>query len=302
VRLPLPDRLLQGPRLGDPDEPPQGDRVTHAVEDSSGNAAASLAAYAARAGIVLTVFCPASASAGKLTQIRVYGAGLRLIEGPRQRTTDALLEHVAKSRRVLRVPPLAPVLPRGGQDAGVRDRRAGGLAGARRGHLPGRRRQHPAGALPGLRRAGRGQGHRADAAALRRAGGQREPGLPRIRGERRGRRAGLCAAADPRRGDRPAPPRPWGGRARGSALDRRRSGRRLRGGDPGGRARAGPRRVLRGADVGRRRAGPRAPGSGGPDRPRRARRPGALGIRAQDDRRHPGPARVPAAGRHSPDM
>jgi threonine synthase len=68
--------------------------VRHVVEDSSGNAAASLAAYAARAGIDLEVFCPASASPGKLAQIKLYGAQLRLIEGPRQRTTEALEQHV----------------------------------------------------------------------------------------------------------------------------------------------------------------------------------------------------------------
>jgi threonine synthase len=69
--------------------------VRRAVEDSSGNAAASLAAYAARAGIELTVFCPASASPGKLAQIRLHGAGLRLVEGPRPRATEALEAHVA---------------------------------------------------------------------------------------------------------------------------------------------------------------------------------------------------------------
>ncbi|MBI3325110.1 MAG: threonine synthase [Nitrospinae bacterium] len=69
--------------------------VRRAVEDSSGNAAASLAAYAARAEIEIEVFCPASASPGKLTQIQLYGAKLRLIEGSRQRTTEALEQHVA---------------------------------------------------------------------------------------------------------------------------------------------------------------------------------------------------------------
>jgi threonine synthase len=69
--------------------------VRRAVEDSSGNAAASLAAYAARAGIQLTVFCPASASPGKLAQIRLHGADLRLIEGPRPRATEALEAHLA---------------------------------------------------------------------------------------------------------------------------------------------------------------------------------------------------------------
>jgi threonine synthase len=69
--------------------------IHRVVEDSSGNAAAALAAYAARAGIATEVFCPASTSAGKLAQIRLYGAQLRLIEGPRQRTTEALERHVA---------------------------------------------------------------------------------------------------------------------------------------------------------------------------------------------------------------
>src|SRR5262245_10026020 len=71
--------------------------IRQVVEDSSGNAAASLAAYAARACIGLTVFCPASASPGKLAQIRLHGADLRLIEGPRPRATEALETHVAAS-------------------------------------------------------------------------------------------------------------------------------------------------------------------------------------------------------------
>jgi threonine synthase len=75
----------------------QGMGIQHVVEDSSGNAAASLAAYATRAGIDIEVFCPASASPGKLAQIKLYGAKLRLIEGPRQRTTEALERHVAET-------------------------------------------------------------------------------------------------------------------------------------------------------------------------------------------------------------
>jgi threonine synthase len=75
----------------------QGIGLRRVVEDSSGNAAASLAAYAARAGIAIEVFCPASASPGKLAQIRLYGAKLRLIDGPRQRTTEALERHVAET-------------------------------------------------------------------------------------------------------------------------------------------------------------------------------------------------------------
>ena len=59
------------------------------VEDSSGNAGASVAAYAARAGIAAHIFAPASAPAAKLSQISVYGATAHLIEGSRQAATDA---------------------------------------------------------------------------------------------------------------------------------------------------------------------------------------------------------------------
>jgi len=59
------------------------------VEDSSGNAGASLAAYAATAGIRAHVFAPAGAPRMKLEQISIYGAELHLIEGPRQAATDA---------------------------------------------------------------------------------------------------------------------------------------------------------------------------------------------------------------------
>ena len=68
--------------------------VTAAVEDSSGNAGAALAAYAARAGIALQVFCPQSAAAGKLAQISLYGAQLVKVPGPRPQATLALLEHL----------------------------------------------------------------------------------------------------------------------------------------------------------------------------------------------------------------
>lgn len=71
--------------------------VQEAVEDSSGNAGASLAAYAARAGLHLKVFCPASASPGKLLQIRLYGAELVPVEGPRPKATQALLGYVTQT-------------------------------------------------------------------------------------------------------------------------------------------------------------------------------------------------------------
>jgi len=57
--------------------------ISTAVEDSSGNAGASFAAYAARAGIHSKVYIPASASGPKRRQIEMYGAELLAIEGPR---------------------------------------------------------------------------------------------------------------------------------------------------------------------------------------------------------------------------
>jgi len=48
---------------------------------SSGNAAASLAAYAARAGLKCSVFMPATTSKGKIYQCAVYGARTFLIDG-----------------------------------------------------------------------------------------------------------------------------------------------------------------------------------------------------------------------------
>lgn len=66
--------------------------VREVVEDSSGNAGAAVAAYCARAGIGCTIYCPASTSKGKLAQIGTYGASLKLIEGNRAATTEAVLE------------------------------------------------------------------------------------------------------------------------------------------------------------------------------------------------------------------
>ena len=66
--------------------------IVEAVEDSSGNAGAAFAAYAARAGIGATVFFPASHSQAKARQIKVYGAKLRLIDGPRSESSAAVVE------------------------------------------------------------------------------------------------------------------------------------------------------------------------------------------------------------------
>jgi len=68
--------------------------VTEFIEDSSGNAGASLSAYAAAAGLKAHVFAPASAASGKLDQIQIFGASLHRIEGARQASTEAAEEFV----------------------------------------------------------------------------------------------------------------------------------------------------------------------------------------------------------------
>lgn len=66
--------------------------ITTVHDDSSGNAGASLAAYAARAGMRARVFAPSSASPVKLAQMRLYGAELVTPEGPRSAAAKAALE------------------------------------------------------------------------------------------------------------------------------------------------------------------------------------------------------------------
>lgn len=70
--------------------------VKEAVEDSSGNAGASFAAYAAKAGVKATIYAPESTSGPKRTQIEMYGADLKLIPGPRAEAAKAVLEAVSR--------------------------------------------------------------------------------------------------------------------------------------------------------------------------------------------------------------
>jgi threonine synthase len=66
--------------------------VKTVVDDSSGNAGASLAAYAARAGMASEIYVPASASPTKRAQIAICGARLIKVEGPRQEAALAAQE------------------------------------------------------------------------------------------------------------------------------------------------------------------------------------------------------------------
>ena len=64
--------------------------VEEAVEDSSGNAGASFAAYAARAGIKARIFVPNYAAGPKRLQIELAGAEMVRILGPRSNAAEAV--------------------------------------------------------------------------------------------------------------------------------------------------------------------------------------------------------------------
>jgi threonine synthase len=66
--------------------------VTHVADDSSGNAGASVAAYAARAGLHADIFVPAYASPAKQAQIAVYGARVHPTPGVRKDAKLAAFE------------------------------------------------------------------------------------------------------------------------------------------------------------------------------------------------------------------
>ena len=68
--------------------------VTEAVEDSSGNAGASFAAYATRSGIKARIFIPSYASGPKRAQIESYGADVISVPGPRSKAAEAVLQEV----------------------------------------------------------------------------------------------------------------------------------------------------------------------------------------------------------------
>lgn len=70
---------------------PLGLGITTVVEDSSGNAGASLACYAARARLQARIYVPESAPAPKKSQIAIYGAELVEVPGPRDAATQAAM-------------------------------------------------------------------------------------------------------------------------------------------------------------------------------------------------------------------
>lgn len=72
--------------------------VETVIEDSSGNAGASLAAHAARFGIAAEIYVPDYASPAKQQQIRLYGAYVKAVPGPRSATEKAAQASIGGNR------------------------------------------------------------------------------------------------------------------------------------------------------------------------------------------------------------
>jgi threonine synthase len=70
--------------------------IARVLEDSSGNAGASLAAYAAAAGLACRILVPETASYPKIAQIAAAGADVVTIKGSRQDVAEAALAQSAE--------------------------------------------------------------------------------------------------------------------------------------------------------------------------------------------------------------
>ncbi len=68
--------------------------VDRVVQDSSGNAGNSVAAYCARAGIACEIFVPEGTSPRKIGMIRSHGAKCTVVPGPRDHCADVCREKV----------------------------------------------------------------------------------------------------------------------------------------------------------------------------------------------------------------
>lgn len=69
--------------------------AAHLACASTGNAAASLAVLAARAGLPATIFVPAAAPAAKLAQLVIHGAEVVQVDGPYDEAFDLSLREIA---------------------------------------------------------------------------------------------------------------------------------------------------------------------------------------------------------------
>lgn len=82
--------------------------IKEIVEDSSGNAGASMASYTARAGIKSHIFVPMNTPSSKIQQIEIYGAKTHLIKGTREETAHAAMNFASMQSLVYASHALSP--------------------------------------------------------------------------------------------------------------------------------------------------------------------------------------------------
>ena len=82
--------------------------IQQIVEDSSGNAGSSVAAYCSKGDIKAHIFVPSSAPQPKLDQISVYGSSTHIIDGSREEVTDAATQFVDDNQMVYGTHKLSP--------------------------------------------------------------------------------------------------------------------------------------------------------------------------------------------------
>ncbi|MBN18176.1 MAG: threonine synthase [Chloroflexi bacterium] len=75
-------------------------KINEIVEDSSGNAGASISSYSARAGVKANIFVPSSAPLAKINQINVYGGKIHKVEGPRENATKEALNYCRENNLI----------------------------------------------------------------------------------------------------------------------------------------------------------------------------------------------------------
>lgn len=72
--------------------------ITRVIEDSSGNAGTSIAAYARRAGIACDIYLSDSTSPKKIAQIKAHGATIHTIKGNREDVAEATQNAVIEEK------------------------------------------------------------------------------------------------------------------------------------------------------------------------------------------------------------
>lgn len=92
--------------------------VRRLIEDSSGNAGASIAAYSARANIEAHIFVPTNAPKAKINQIKNYGAIIHPIDGTREAVANEASSYCEKSNSTYASHNLSPFFNEGTKSFG----------------------------------------------------------------------------------------------------------------------------------------------------------------------------------------